>query len=715
MSKEKFLASAQKNLEKGQLAKAISDYQKVVDTDPRDVRHRQKLAELYSRARQTEQALGEYGAVAKYYSDNGFYLKAIAVFKQMQRLDPARPDLYSRLAELNQKQGLAGNAAAEYRNLVTLYEGQKKFPEAVGALEKLKDLEPENSTVRIKIVETYLRGGLQERARREFEEVVGMLRQKGELARALRLYELLLPLQPNDLEMKIGYGEVLVRHGDVDRGLQVLAPLEAKEPDNTRILQLLAEGYRRKGDLAKERSALQKGLGLSPGNLDLREAFIRSCLAAGEFSQAVSELEGSRDSFLHAGRKDLLQEFHRALLKGLPNDPRVLRLSSAADNDSPGASLSSGPMVQPTIADASTVEAEPEEPFELEEMPELEEIVPEPAIAAVQKLTETAPADAEAEELTLAEFSFAEESIPAAATVEGAASLPVSDLEKDTPAPASTSLVNKHQETDLEMEFELELEFDDFPAAPVTSCAGETDESDLMVLELTEEALEEVEPFADPQEEAEEVELEPALSPEFGDSGESPIIGDDFIDLTAALLDDFSEEVAPAAEIAANLPSAPKTGIRTEAVQLEDAESHFQLGIAYKEMGLLEEAEKEFEQAARDPERGAACLILKGICLAARGAREQAEAAFKSGLGHPRLEENEKVSVHFELGTLYQEWGRFLDALDCLQFVADHDLFYRQVGERMVELRRHLGLEGGDGQKGTDSGPKGSGKRVSYI
>ena len=68
--KEKLLASAQKNLQKGQLAKAIKDYQKLVGADPRDIRHRQKLAELCSRAKMIDEALEEYEKVAKHFSDS---------------------------------------------------------------------------------------------------------------------------------------------------------------------------------------------------------------------------------------------------------------------------------------------------------------------------------------------------------------------------------------------------------------------------------------------------------------------------------------------------------------------------------------------------------------------------------------------------------------------------------------------------------------------
>ena len=100
--KDKLLASAQKNLKKKQLGKAIEDYVKIVERDSADVRSRQKLAELYVRNNNNADAYEQYESIAQYFSSNGFYLKAIAIYKQMQRLDSGQITIFIRLAELNE-------------------------------------------------------------------------------------------------------------------------------------------------------------------------------------------------------------------------------------------------------------------------------------------------------------------------------------------------------------------------------------------------------------------------------------------------------------------------------------------------------------------------------------------------------------------------------------------------------------------------------------
>ena len=113
--KDKHLDSAQKFLIKGQVDRAIREYEQAVTLDPKDVRVRQKYAELLVRANRKNEALREFEVIGKFYADNGFFLKAIAVYKQIQKIDPTNSGTSLTLATLNEKQGLVGNALAEYK------------------------------------------------------------------------------------------------------------------------------------------------------------------------------------------------------------------------------------------------------------------------------------------------------------------------------------------------------------------------------------------------------------------------------------------------------------------------------------------------------------------------------------------------------------------------------------------------------------------------
>ncbi len=148
-------------------------------------------------------------------------------------------------------------------------------------------------------------------------------------------------------------------------------------------------------------------------------------------------------------------------------------------------------------------------------------------------------------------------------------------------------------------------------------------------------------------------------------------------------------------------------------IDIEDTETHYNLGIAYKEMGLLDEAVAEFDKAMRNPGRMVDSLTLKGTCLFAKGDLAQAEKVFKSGLVYPGLSTAERVSLNYEMGLLYEAWGRPLEALDSFQAASDVDLFFRDVGEKIETLRKTLGLDVNTDKE--DTGAGGNRSRVSYI
>jgi len=153
-NKDKLLESAQKFLAKGQVARAIGEYQQLIDAFPRDYRNRQKLAELLCRERRFDEALAHFEAVARNFAEMGFYLKAIAIYKQMQKIDPSRADTYLRVAELNEQHGLIGNALSEYHHLMAFYDRHGMLREAAAVLQKMSCLEPDNGGLRSRLIET---------------------------------------------------------------------------------------------------------------------------------------------------------------------------------------------------------------------------------------------------------------------------------------------------------------------------------------------------------------------------------------------------------------------------------------------------------------------------------------------------------------------------------------------------------------------------------
>jgi tetratricopeptide (TPR) repeat protein len=175
-------------------------------------------------------------------------------------------------------------------------------------------------------------------------------------------------------------------------------------------------------------------------------------------------------------------------------------------------------------------------------------------------------------------------------------------------------------------------------------------------------------------------------------------------DLLAAtdFLDSFGENSATDDELTQKTVSE---------LDSSDTESHYNLGIAYKEMGLYDDAVAEFKKAGSDPVRALDCITLTGQCHMEAGETDAAMTAFKNGLAHESLSDEGRMTLNFELGMLHQMNGQLLEALEFFQLVAEKDSFFRDVAELVKNLRRELGLDDED----DDDGPQGNRDRVSYV
>ncbi|NJC87556.1 MAG: tetratricopeptide repeat protein, partial [Desulfuromonas sp.] len=353
-NKDKLLESAQKFLAKGQLPKAIGEYQKVVEAFPKDYRNRQKLAELLSREKRNDEAQPHYEAVAKNFTETGFYLKAIAIYKQMQKIEPGRVDIYLRLAELNEKQGLIGNALNEYRSLVAFYEKNRMGRETVGVLQKMIALEPDNLGFRGKLIETFVAISEPADALEQLRALVKLLAGKGEPAKIVKLYEKFLDLCPDDVENRLPLAEALLASGQAEKALTLLKSLLKLAPDHPSLLTALTDCHMALGNHADARLTCQHLLKEHPQDLDLRERYVRVCLAGADHERALACLEESKEAFSQADRVDVLKELYETLPRTLPDTPR-LQATLAAIYEATG-EAGAQPLFSPTGQTGAIVE-----------------------------------------------------------------------------------------------------------------------------------------------------------------------------------------------------------------------------------------------------------------------------------------------------------------------------------------------------------------------
>lgn len=185
--KDKFLASAQKHLERGSLEKALSDYQKAAEEDPKDTRVWLKIAEIQIKRNRKEEARDVYLKTAEIYTDQGFFQRAVAVYKNLLKLTPGFVDAHFKLADLFRQLGLLSDAMQQYELAAGVYQKLGKVSEAMGAMRRIVDLNPEHVLARIKLAEAASQAGLKDEAVKAFRLAAEQLKAQGRTDEFLRV------------------------------------------------------------------------------------------------------------------------------------------------------------------------------------------------------------------------------------------------------------------------------------------------------------------------------------------------------------------------------------------------------------------------------------------------------------------------------------------------------------------------------------------------
>jgi tetratricopeptide (TPR) repeat protein len=142
-------------------------------------------------------------------------------------------------------------------------------------------------------------------------------------------------------------------------------------------------------------------------------------------------------------------------------------------------------------------------------------------------------------------------------------------------------------------------------------------------------------------------------------------------------------------------------------VEDNDGDTHYDLGLAYKEMGLHEEAIKAFQKVLTMPGREVQCHLMIGLCHREQGNLSEAINQFKAGLYVDRITLAEKFGLYYEIGTCYEALEDPQEALYYYEMVLKKDAGYRDLAPRVSAIRTSMGANGNASSSG--------GKRQSTL
>ena len=259
-SKDRLIASAQKQIQRGNYSRAIRDLRGALAIDTRDSRVRARLADMLLRQGDTAEAAKELRLVADDYRRSGLLAKAASVYKQLMEISPGQLGHHLILAEIYTELGRNGDAIQHLGVLAQAHERSGDTEELADIYEKLIRLDPSRTEHVDKLAGHYRQSGNNTAAHRLYGQLRDVASQRGDVAGATRALEAMVELIPNDRDALRGLAALYLERKKPRKALGVLQDCFRLDPQDTETLELLVSAFL----LSELRGRWLRGEGLIP-------------------------------------------------------------------------------------------------------------------------------------------------------------------------------------------------------------------------------------------------------------------------------------------------------------------------------------------------------------------------------------------------------------------------------------------------------------------
>lgn len=238
VQREQVVQTAEKYVSRGKIEPAIREYRKLLAENPNDINTLNRVGDLYARIQRIDEAVDFFTQIAEQYTAEGFFVKAIAIYKKIIKLNPTRLEVYEKLAELYHKQGLINEAKTQYQVLADYYQKHENAASAIAIYQKMAELEPDNPSYHVKLAEIYHQQQLIEKALGEYRIIAELMISHGHTQEAAQVYQRGLDIDSENLPFITDGVLKLKEAGQVALAKQLLSVAVERNPQAERVAHL---------------------------------------------------------------------------------------------------------------------------------------------------------------------------------------------------------------------------------------------------------------------------------------------------------------------------------------------------------------------------------------------------------------------------------------------------------------------------------------------
>ncbi len=271
MAKDKrltILKQANKLFRQGKIEAAIKEYTKVLDIKPDDLEVRRIVGDLQLRQNNLKESVKQFEWIADYYLKEGFFAKAIAMFKRITRIDPSYEKASFKLAELYTKQGLVIESKQIYLDLAEEYKRQRNQKKALDMYKKILEFDRSNTKMRLLLADNYLKEGLEDDAVNEYVIAADILLNKRDFEKVEDLLKnAITKVKDPKLIQKLIHCYTIQEKDD--RAIEVLKNLGPALNKSVDLMKTLGELYLKKNQADEAEKIFVRVAEMDPGEAEI--------------------------------------------------------------------------------------------------------------------------------------------------------------------------------------------------------------------------------------------------------------------------------------------------------------------------------------------------------------------------------------------------------------------------------------------------------------
>ncbi|MFL5525535.1 MAG: tetratricopeptide repeat protein [Gemmatimonadaceae bacterium] len=707
--------------QKKQFDRALEVYLQIIGhsegQEDRDVTVYNRVGDLYLRLNKTDQAVNYYEQAVDLYTDGGYLNNAIALCNKILRHAPARHQIYYKLGKISAKKGFNSDAKKNFLEYADRMHRAGRDTDAFKALQEFADLCPGQDDIRLMLADQLAKAGKNAEAIEQLQILHESLDSEGRTAEAEATVQRIHSLDPG-VEPRRSKTPVKRDSGGLvflDVGGSPAKPRPKVEGFQRTSMMPEPPARPRTPPHVQPSPEFEQLPDIEPDMSELPHLEIESNTMQGlETTAAPAEIEPAFDLSL--------DEPDAAPLAGLESvaDPAQFVIDPEMSNGSMGlegliSSQSDPSPHEPGLGEPLSTEdplaglnlLEDDRHFVHEP---LVGSIPEASVGAEPVSDLAASADTDVPEIETLDVQFEQPEPPD----ERRAATPVRQSTHPTPP----RLVSEHQPQVQEAEEDAEIE--EAPKAelkpskpklvePLRITRPKPKKPKTPQRQATPAESRTVNPFmrsrakpkAPSPKAAPRIATPPAEVPRAATPKENPPArrDDNFVDLGDWLREergprsyrmvaqeDHNREEGEQADFTDMLEKF-KAGVAAN-VDDEDFDSHYDLGIAYKEMGLIEEAIAEFQKALRGATQRIRAYEALGQCFIERNDYDTAITVLGRALREPGMEDEDLIGVLYLLGYSSEGSKKPRDAAAYYQRVFAIDIDFRDVSKRLKQMAK---------------------------